>query len=95
LRGFPRSDHWTPERWREITGSHYPIVRIGEGFLAMADDELTAKVVEIPASAVLEFAEHVATVVEWTRKHLEAMEAIEARLMIAIARNCEDPPPDA
>jgi hypothetical protein len=61
----------------------------------MADDDLTAKVVEIPASAVLEFAEHVATVVEWTRKHLEVMEAIEARLMIAMAPNCEDPPPDA
>jgi hypothetical protein len=45
-------------------------VRIGEGFLAMADDELTAKVVAIPASGVLEFAEHVAAVVDWTRKHL-------------------------
>jgi hypothetical protein len=32
---------------------------------------------------------------EWTRKHLEVMEAIEARLMSAIAPNCEDPPPEA
>ena|ERR687891_2922049 len=61
IEGFPRSEHWTAERWREVTGSRYPIVRIGEGFLAMADDEPTAKVAEIPASPVLEFAEHVAT----------------------------------
>jgi hypothetical protein len=67
-RASPRSEHWRPERWREVTGSRYPIVRIGEGFLAMADDDLTAKVAEIPASAVLEFAEHVATVVEWDQE---------------------------
>jgi hypothetical protein len=37
-RASPRSEHWRPERWREVTGSHHPTVRFGEGFLAMVDD---------------------------------------------------------